>query len=210
MNVRSQGSVTALQVEGAPKRRGRPLAPGASDAILDATIALAAEDGFDALTIDAIAARAGVGRPTIYRRWPSKDALVEAAVTRIIEGLRQPDTGNIRTDLVLHVIEMINSIQSQAGTAYLAYTFEPKWAHLGAAAQEHCRDRNREMIRRATQRGELDAATNPDLLLDLLTGIVWLRGHVHRQHMEPVDAETIVDAVLPPFLVEPSNRPSRR
>lgn len=205
-----QERAVAPQAKGIPRRRGRPLTPGASDAILDATITLAAEDGFDALTIDAIAARAGVGRPTIYRRWPSKEALVEAAVTRIIEGLRQPDTGEIRRDLVLHVTEMINSIQSTAGTAYLAYTFEPKWAHLGAAAQEQCRERNRDMIRRAMQRGELRSGTDPDLLLDLLTGIVWLRGHVHRQHMETADAETIVDSVLPPFLAAPVSRPRRR
>jgi AcrR family transcriptional regulator len=190
----------------APKRRGRPLTPGASDAILEATIALAAEDGFAALTIDAIAARAGVGRPTIYRRWPSKEALLDAAVTKIVEDLRQPDTGDIRSDLILHVIEMIHSIQSPSGTVYLAYTFEPEWSHLGAAAQERCRDRNRDMIRRAVARGELLPNTDPDLLLDLLTGFVWLRGHVHHQHMEDALAQTIVDSVLPQFLVERSQR----
>jgi AcrR family transcriptional regulator len=60
----------------APRRRGRPRDAGAREAILDATLELIAERGFHATTMDAIAARAGVGKNTIYRRWAAKNDLV--------------------------------------------------------------------------------------------------------------------------------------
>jgi AcrR family transcriptional regulator len=62
------------------RRRGRPRRPAATKAILDATLELLAEGGFPAATIDAIAARAGVGRNTIYRRWPAKEELLADAL----------------------------------------------------------------------------------------------------------------------------------
>lgn len=62
------------------RRRGRPRRPTAGKAILDATLELLAEGGFPAATIDAIAARAGVGRNTIYRRWPAKEELLADAL----------------------------------------------------------------------------------------------------------------------------------
>jgi AcrR family transcriptional regulator len=61
-------------------RRGRPRRPTASKAIVDATLELLTEGGFPAATIDAIAARAGVGRNTIYRRWPAKEELLADAL----------------------------------------------------------------------------------------------------------------------------------
>jgi AcrR family transcriptional regulator len=68
-------------------RRGRPRRPTASKAILDATLELLAEGGFPAATIDAIAARAGVGRNTIYRRWPAKEELLADALHELTADL---------------------------------------------------------------------------------------------------------------------------
>ena len=64
-----------------PKRgRGRPRREGADDEILAATLAMLREGGYRAVTIDAVAERAGVAKTTLYRRWPSKGALVAAAI----------------------------------------------------------------------------------------------------------------------------------
>ncbi|MET9711126.1 TetR/AcrR family transcriptional regulator [Nocardiopsis alba] len=75
-------------------------------AILEATRALVAEEGYDRVSIEAIASRAGVGKQTIYRRWPSKDAVVFAAILALGENrdghdIALPDTGDLRADLRL-------------------------------------------------------------------------------------------------------------
>jgi AcrR family transcriptional regulator len=69
------------------RRRGRPRRPTASKAIVDATLELLADGGFPAATIDAIAARAGVGRNTIYRRWPAKEELLADALHQLTTDL---------------------------------------------------------------------------------------------------------------------------
>ncbi len=64
-----------------PKRgRGRPRREGADDEILTVALAMLREQGYGALTVDAVAERAGVAKTTVYRRWPSKGALVAAAI----------------------------------------------------------------------------------------------------------------------------------
>ena len=66
--------------------RGRPRSEKAHAAILDAAIALTREVGFDALAMEAVAARAGVGKATVYRRWKTKEALLAEAVHRLVQG----------------------------------------------------------------------------------------------------------------------------
>jgi len=64
------------------RKPGRPRSAQAHKAILDATLELLAEEGFHGLSIEAVAAKAGVGKTTIYRRWPSKDELVMDAILK--------------------------------------------------------------------------------------------------------------------------------
>src|SRR5947209_11319405 len=84
----------------AHRRPGRPRDPGYDKAILDATLEILNEKGYAGMTIDGVAARTGVGRPTIYRRWPSKPALVIAALTQSPGTSPTPDTGALRDDLL--------------------------------------------------------------------------------------------------------------
>lgn len=79
--------------------RGRPRDPAVHAAILDAADALLAESGYPAVTIEAVAARAGVSRPTVYRRWPSRVAVVLAAVARHEDPEVAPDTGSLSGDV---------------------------------------------------------------------------------------------------------------
>lgn len=83
-------------------RRGRPRSPEAHQAIVSATCDLLLEMGYEGLSIEGVAARAGVGKQTVYRWWPSKSALVTEAVLEgrlPISGEPPPDTGDLRTDL---------------------------------------------------------------------------------------------------------------
>jgi AcrR family transcriptional regulator len=81
------------------KPLGRPRARGADEAILHATLDLLADVGLEGTTIRAIAERAGVARATIYLRWPSRDALITAAVQRAMGGPPFLMTGDLREDL---------------------------------------------------------------------------------------------------------------
>jgi AcrR family transcriptional regulator len=82
------------------RKPGRPRSAQAHKAILDATLVLLAEEGFQGLSIEEVAARAGVGKTTIYRRWSSKEELVIDALSAVQVDLSMVDTGNFRNDLV--------------------------------------------------------------------------------------------------------------
>src|SRR5690349_4823782 len=91
-------------VDEAP-HRGRPRDPRRREAILAAAIALVAEVGFDRMTVEALAARAGVSKPTIYRRWPGgkSEIIVDAIRSKRDDASRLPDTGTLRGDLIAYV-----------------------------------------------------------------------------------------------------------
>jgi AcrR family transcriptional regulator len=92
---------TTSEPEQGQRKPGRPRSAQAHKAILDATLELLAQEGFQGLSIEDIAARAGVGKTTIYRRWSSKDELVIDAIHEIQVDLTTVDTGNFRNDLVI-------------------------------------------------------------------------------------------------------------
>ncbi|HEX2285227.1 MAG TPA: TetR/AcrR family transcriptional regulator [Mycobacterium sp.] len=78
---------------------GRPRDPRIDTAVLDATVELLGETGYAALSVDAIARRAGTSKPAIYRRWPGKAHVVHEAVFPISEATELPDTGSLRGDV---------------------------------------------------------------------------------------------------------------
>ncbi|WP_328664874.1 TetR/AcrR family transcriptional regulator [Streptomyces sp. NBC_00328] len=87
------------RVERERRGPGRPRQEHVTAAVLDAVVALVAESGMGALTMDAVAARAGVSKPAMYRRWPTKQDLVIAAVESRIGSLSVPDMGDFRAEL---------------------------------------------------------------------------------------------------------------
>src|SRR6201992_3133055 len=95
------GSGTPASGAGSGAPRGRPRSQEADRAILTATVDLLAERGLAAMSIEEVAARAGVGKTTIYRRWPSKGLLaLDAFVASFREEQAQPDTGTLRGDML--------------------------------------------------------------------------------------------------------------
>ena len=108
--------------EHASRRPGRPRDPGYDKTILDAALEILTEKGYAGLTIDGVAARTGVGRPTIYRRWASKPELVIAALAQGIGLSPTPDTGVLRDDLLAFArdqVRMMNAPESRRVTAGL-------------------------------------------------------------------------------------------
>jgi AcrR family transcriptional regulator len=160
---------------GAP--RGRPRSQQADRAILTATVELLADRGLAAMSIEEVAARAGVGKTTIYRRWPSKGLLaLDAFVTSFREEQPLPDTGTLRGDLVSALREWVRAVtQTPMG---------PMLTSLIAAAQydpelrgawrervlEPLRRQHRIMLDRAVGRGEIPASVDREVVLDLFFG----------------------------------------
>ena len=103
---------------GEPSRRGRRLSPGRSDDILDAVWDLLGEIGYDQLRVADVADRAGVGLATIYRRWPTKQDLVGAALEAGDIEAKLVDTGNPRDD-VRSILRAMAEDMSGAGECTL-------------------------------------------------------------------------------------------
>jgi AcrR family transcriptional regulator len=104
---------------------GRPRDPHVDEAILSAALALLIEDGFPRLTIEGVAARAGVGKATIYRRWESKTALVVDAINeRVACGIAFPDSGDFRADVEAVLTQVLLRIQGLEGKVWKAVLSE--------------------------------------------------------------------------------------
>jgi AcrR family transcriptional regulator len=194
----------ATEERGAARSPGRPRDPQADRAILDAAIDLFVKYGFEAMSMEGIADRAGVGKTTIYRRWPSKEELVVDAIDELIMDVEPLDTGSLRRDLVELLTQLQGVLTSSRagevfprmiphvaggtplGRAYLRRVIEPRFAML------------RLTLAHAEERGELPAGVDPELLRGLLVGplLMWkLIGRLTRKGARE-RAERIVDVVL--------------
>ena len=150
--------------------------------VLEAADDLLVERGFAALTVEGIAARAGVAKQTIYRWWPSKTAiLLEAYAEDAAEELTPPDTGDLAADLRAHLRDLAAFLaRSDAGAVFRALVgqaqHDPALADL--LRREHLarqRERDRLPLERAVERGDLDPGTDLDELVDRLVGPVHYR-----------------------------------
>ena len=163
------------------RRAGRPRSAEARRAILDATSDLLAEVGYAGLTMAAIAERAGVGKPTIYRRWPSKAEVVVAAMTDHIERNTPPLSGDVRRDLIgmLDHLRCSMVVEPVAG-AMAGVLME---AHEDPDLLERLRDQffqdrrafGRRVVQQGVDNGQIAPNVDPDLVLDMLIAPFYLR-----------------------------------
>jgi AcrR family transcriptional regulator len=184
----------------APRRRSRR----AESAILDATIALLSEVGFGGLTIDGIAARAGVGKATIYRHWSSKAEVAIEAFRAFIPPIEDPDTGSFADDVrsVLH--QMADGLSNSPLAGILPSLVEA--AERDAEVERLFKDfgttrRNvfRGLFSRAAARGELRDGLDHDLAIDLLVGPIFTRRLITRGPLNRKHANAVLDMLLPVF-----------
>ena len=151
-------------------------------AVLQAADDLLSEIGFAAVTIEGIAARAGVGKQTIYRWWQSKaDVLMEAFAEDALQDLKPPDTGNLRGDLKAHLNNTAKFLtESDAVAVFRALAgqiqHDPVMAiRFRTEYFERQREQDRIPLRRAIERGELPANTDIDMAVDRLLGPIYFR-----------------------------------
>ena len=161
--------------------RGRPRSKRAREAILQAALSLLDEGGYRALTIDRIAAEAGVGKQTIYRWWRSKAEVVLEAFTAYAEShVPAPDTGSLLTDLQAFLRDVVDGFGGVSAPTIRALMAETLVNTEFAAAFHEIFALRRglvllEVFRRAYARNEIAETTDVRFALDLVYGPVWNR-----------------------------------
>jgi len=180
--------------------RGRPRSATAERAILDATLALLAETGVSGLTIEGVAARAGVSKGTVYRRWYSKLLLIVDAVTTLPE-IRIPDTGTLQGDLRLMMCDLVMALRSSPLGAVLPQltTERGRDPELDAAISRYVTERTApwiEVIQRGIKRAELPRNTDPTALAEIIAGAIVDRFFFYRQPLDMSFIEYVLSTVL--------------
>jgi AcrR family transcriptional regulator len=184
-------------------RPGRRRDPSRDEAILAATLATLADEGYAGVSIEGVAARAGVGKATIYRRYPSKAQLVvEAVRVGACLGDNLPDTGDLRSDLETMLRAMVDRLRGADGPVLLAFAAE-RLRHPELAAEFERsvigakRAHARHLIGDAVRRGELPANTDIDLIAEAGPAIIWHEA-MHGVALADDLPARILTLVLPP------------
>lgn len=164
------------QQQGA-RRRGRPADAEIDDRVLAAGIELFAEAGWSAFNLDAVARRAKVGKAALYRRWPTREALIADALERIVLPDTDFDTGSLRGDLLMLSRHIWTISHSATGTMVMRVAVEarrepgvfgPRLAGIIARQSEV----GQALVARAVARGEVDGGVPSRLLFHALSGAI--------------------------------------
>ena len=184
-------------------QRGRPRSQEADRAILTATLDLLASRGLAAMSIEEVAARAGVGKATIYRRWSSKGLLaLDAFVTAFAEQQPLPDTGTLRGDLIAALTAWVRAVtQTSMGpllTGLVAEAQHDEELRAGWRDRvlEPLRTQHRIMLDRAIDRGKIPASVDRDVVLDLFFGAAEHRLLLGHLPMTEAFIGQVVDVIL--------------
>ena len=170
------------------------------EAILRATLDLLAELGFAGVTVDAVAARAGVGKATIYRHWGSRAKLVHAAAACLHADVPRPDTGTLRGDLEELGRSLCDFLASEDSGRVFASMLDAaeRDEELGELRMEHVRHKRaatRALFERAIERGEIDPDLDLEAAVDITAGPLFYR-RLSRNPMQPADLAAHLDLVL--------------
>ncbi|MGC5165885.1 TetR/AcrR family transcriptional regulator [Luteimicrobium sp. DT211] len=168
--------------DASPLRPGRRRSEDSRRAILAAAVELVAEHGYGPLTVEKIAARAGTGKQTIYRWWPTKaDVVMEALVEKADLHIRVPDDGSLAADLrgfleasvaLGRASQVVAILRALMAESQLDEAFGRRFREVFI---ENRRAALRTVLDRAAARGELPAGVSVDTLLDVVFGVIWYR-----------------------------------
>jgi AcrR family transcriptional regulator len=180
-----------------PKRSGRPQDAGLDETIVKAALNTLADVGFERLSIEEVARRAGTAKTSIYRRWPTKDALVIDAVRQYLSGIAQslngPRANTLRADLIAHV-ERLTTVLSRERLRVLAGLLLAIRSNRELAA----------MIRAALVQTDFSP-----VFFHLVPGVLFTRLFVLDEPMDGALVTQFVDEVLLPLVAGtvPRRRP---
>lgn len=173
---------------------------------MEATIELLSELGYELMSLNAVAARAGVSKPTIYRRWPEgKEQLVSAAVASCKEDEATVDTGSLRGDLTALLDHMIAGMRENAHLAAGLTQRLRESPELARMFREQImaakRERFQAILQRAVERAELASVPRDYALLsDLGPSMIHTRALITGEALDRRFVNRLVDLVLIPAL----------
>lgn len=171
-------------------------------AVLSATVDLLFEHGVAGTTIEAVAARSGVAKTTIYRQWRDQPALVLDAFSSLLAPPVAPDTGVLRDDLLHLLTGLAHALRASPAAGLTpalvdAAERDPAYAELHRRESRARHAAVRAVLARGVERGELPHDVDLDLVVDLLAGPLFHRRWFSSQPLDARVAAAVVDAVLP-------------
>ena len=179
--------------------------PNASaDDILKVTVDLIAELGVAGVTVDTVAAKTGVSKATIYRRWDSRDALIREAIAGLHRPVLEPDTGSLRDDLAVLLRDLVDFLNRADGGRVDASFLEAsaRDAELATLRKQLARD-NRAMyeraIKRGIERGELPRDVDVRLFTDVVIAPFLYRHMVDHSKARRADIERVIEVAITGF-----------
>jgi AcrR family transcriptional regulator len=169
--------------------------------IIQTAVELLAEHGFAGTTIEAIAARSGAAKTTIYRHWPDKRAVLLAGVEAMVPPATAPDTGSLRGDLVGFARDLTRIVSTPPTAALVpalidAAERDPEIARLLADFTAQRRRPVHDALERAVERREIRAGLDAGLVEGLLLGPIFYRRLLARQPIDDAFVDAIVDAFM--------------
>lgn len=180
---------------------GDPRVQRSRRVILDATLELLGEVGYGALAVEAIAARAGVGKSTIYRHWNGKIDLIEDALRTLKSDVLVPDEGTFRERLTGYLAAIAAAVNDSTWSSCL-----PAMIDAGERDADVCRihrayTRGRmavleDFLTAAVEAGELPADTDVPTLGDALVGPILMRRLLLHEDFSPSNVGRIVDQLI--------------
>jgi AcrR family transcriptional regulator len=195
------GAVPKDQRETRRPTRGRPRSEAADRAILSAASQVLADRGLSGMSIEVVAARAGVGKATIYRRWSSKSALaLDAFLAESREWLPSPNTGSLHGDLQLALQAWVRAVNTKLGSILAGLLVETRHDPELAATWRRrvvqpTRAQYAMILERAVRRGEIPADTDRDVVVDLLFGSAGYRLLVDHRFLDDRFVRQVVNIV---------------
>ncbi|MFF8268639.1 TetR/AcrR family transcriptional regulator [Streptomyces sp. NPDC016562] len=185
-----------------PSSRGRPRDPRSHEAIVSAAAELVTEVGYAATSIGAVAARAGVGKDTVYRRWRGKPELVFEAVFTTTDDAPVPDTGSLAGDVTALLRGLVDEFRAPAAAAALPglladFAADPVLkARIRSDFLAPSKERLLIVFERAVARGEIAADTPVDLVLDALAGAVFFHVGLVGEQPDPQLADRLAAVMV--------------
>jgi AcrR family transcriptional regulator len=210
--LRSRGKSMTTRRRDAGRARGEPI----ERAILDAALRELAEHGLEGLSVPRIAEASEVNKTTIYRRWPTREDLVAAALEGALHETASEleDTGSLRGDLRGMLLAVQRRLASPAGRALAHAAMSDRAAEAVGALSQDAVARSTgaavDLVARAALRGEWDPGRHhPEAVFAMITGSVMHRVLLERRPMTEAWVETVVDVVTRGVAPPAPTRPAR-
>lgn len=181
---------------------GRPRDPAVDDAIIEAALTELAERGYTDLTMAKVARRAGVSKPTVYRRWADKTQLVVEAIASRMPAPQFPETGDVTADLTTYADRLVDTFtRTPAGQVLpglvAAMAADPELADQYRTLLIHpLRQHMQRVIERGIACGQLRPDTDVELVLDVIAGPVYVRLLITGRPIDPSYSRAAVGLVL--------------